>query len=69
MAANKLSDIQFYRHKTTAIRTRRVFQIKALDSWLTVPRYSVYAYMSKPYSFVFRSRGKSMASIHRRLGK
>lgn len=67
--ANKLSDIQFHQHRTTATRIRRVFQIKALDNWPTVPRYSVYAYMSKPYSFVFRSRGKSMASIHRRLGK
>ncbi len=67
--ANKLSDIQFHGQKTTATRIRRVFQLKALDNWLAVPRYSVYGYMNKPYSFVFRSRGKSMASIHRRLGK
>lgn len=65
----KISEIQFYRHKTTAAKIRRVYTIMAYENWKDTPRYAIYAYTEKPFSWVFRGRNKTRASIFRRLGK
>ena len=65
----KISEIQFYRHKTTAAKIRRVYPIRAYEGWTAKPGYAIYGHAEKPYSWAFTSRGKAMAAIFRRIGK
>lgn len=65
----KLSEIQFLGYKTTAAKICRVYTIKAFERWLSTPKYGVYGYTSKPYSWAFKSRNNVMSAIFKRLGK
>lgn len=65
----KISDIQYHRNKTTAIRIRRVYPVLGYESWLDKPAYANYGYSEKPYPWYIHKQGRAMAALSRRLEK